>query len=142
MVATADQNLCRRDLLLVVTLQTQRRIALGEHLGIYGAVNTVANRAPLPDSIMFESMGSPLGGMATQAVLRLRDKRRATTTMGGAFVRRMAISAGKIALGHGMMAGQVEFAADIAMALETSVFNGARRSHRRARAEAVAASGM
>ena len=65
-VGTPDKQLAATDL-LEVALQTQVRIAHTQQLGIDRPVDIVAGGAAFAQRVVFEGIGTTLGGMATKA---------------------------------------------------------------------------
>lgn len=108
MIPRADVDPARRGLLLEMTLQAQRRVALTQHLGVHRAVRLMASRAALAHRFVLEDERSALRGVATAARIKLRRVRRTAAHDGRAFVRIVAVTAGDLAFHHRMMAGQAE----------------------------------
>src|SRR5664280_1506013 len=96
----------------------------------------MAGGAAFAQRIVLEYKRPLLVGMALQTVLLLRQQLRAAADMGDALVRRMALDAGHLAFGNGMMAGQIELAAHVQVTLITNRLNGPRRGPRQPRAQA------
>src|ERR1039458_8190185 len=125
-VGTPDKQLAATDL-LEVALQTQVRIAHSKQLGIDRPMDVVTSGAPFAQGIVFEGIGTTLRCMAAEAVVILGKQRGAAANDNGAFVRRMAGGARQSPFRHRMMAGQVELALDVQMALEADRFLRAAR---------------
>src|ERR1035438_7145715 len=116
-VGTPDKQLAATDL-LEVALQTEVRIANTEQLGVDRPMDVVTGGASFTQGVVFEGVGTTLVGMAAKTVVILREQRGAAANHDGAFVRRMAGGACQSPFRHRMMAGQVELALDVQMALE------------------------
>ena len=64
MIASSDEDLAARGLLLLMALQAQRRVAGYEQFFIHATVRGVASRASIARGFMLEYEGSRLGGVA------------------------------------------------------------------------------
>ena len=136
MWGSANQNAAALHL-LEMAFETEIRIARGEHLGIDRSVNSVTNGAAFPRCFVFEHVRPALGGMAAKATFVFGKQCGAAAHVNRAFVGRMAVGTGHPSLGHRMMAGQIELAADVAVALVADGFRRAGRLDRETRAIAA-----
>jgi hypothetical protein len=67
-VGTSNENYSSLHL-LEMALETEVRISNGEQFDINRAVGGVAGRASFADGLVFEHMGTSLGGMTAEAAL-------------------------------------------------------------------------
>lgn len=111
--------------LLEMALETEIRVARGEHLGVHRAVRAVTGRAALVHRLVLEDIRAALRGMTFQTALVLFLQRRAAAHVRESFVRRMTFRAGHPAFGNGMMTRQAELAANIAVTGEADVLDRA-----------------
>jgi len=125
-VGTPNEKLAVADL-LEVAFQTQVRIPNAQQFGINRSMDIVADGAALPQGVMLEGVGPALVLVATEAVVIRGKQGGAATNVDVAFMRGMAGRAAQSPLRNRMMAGQVELAAHISMALEAHRLLGAWR---------------
>lgn len=118
-IAPADKQLARRELLLEVTLQTEVLVALREQFLIHAAMRRVAGGATLANCLMLENERPALGNMAFRARLHFRGQGEPAALDRVALVRVVAIAARDFALQNRMMMRQVETAFHIQVALKT-----------------------
>ncbi len=104
-----------------MALQTQRRVTLGEHLLIRGAVRAMAGDASLASGFVFEHERPALLGMALGAGIVGACQRGSPALMGRAFVWIMAIRAGHLAGEYRVAVGQAELSLFIQVALEAGI---------------------
>ena len=133
-VATADQDLTGDGLLLEMALETERGIALGEHLLIDGAVRLVAGQTPFPRGLVFIDKRAALDRMTFEAGFILRHRRCPSGYDGRALVRIMAVIAAHFPFRHRMMVRQTEAGLHFQVALETGLGRFAGIDNRVARA--------
>ena len=120
-VLSADEERSPAGLLLKVAFQAKRVIPLHQHLLIHRAVHRVAGGASLAHRFMLEHKRPALRRMAPGARLRLGQMRERTAVRGIPAMRIMAIAAAHLPFHDRMMMRQVELAALVEMALETSL---------------------
>ncbi len=85
-VRTPDEDPAVIDL-LEMTLQTQSGIALGQQLGIDGAMSLVTGRAAFTNGFVLENVRAALRGVASDTEIVLREQRSATGNHDRALVR-------------------------------------------------------
>lgn len=135
-VRTADEEPAATDL-LHVAFQAEIRIALGQQLGINGAVDLVTGRAAFAQGFMLEDRGATLSRVTAETHVVLGQEGSTAPSVDGALVRRMTIGATHLALRHRMMIRQTELCAHIGVALEANRVFGPRRLDREPRAIAA-----
>lgn len=124
MIPAADENLARPGLLLEVAFQAEVGIPLSQHLVVDGAMRVMTGGAAFPDGFVLKDEGPPLGDMALRAGINLGREGRAAALDGRSFVGIMTVAAAHVPLAHGMVAGQVETAFHIQVALEADLGRG------------------
>ena len=125
-IGSPDEKLAVADL-LEMAFQTEVGIANGEELGIDRPVDIVTGDASFAQGVVLKGVRPTFVGVAAEAAFILGHQRGAAANVNGAFVRRMAGSAGQFAFRHRMMARQAELAAHVEMALEADRFLRAGR---------------
>lgn len=139
-IGPPNENAPARDL-LEVALDAKIAVANRKQLGIDGAVRVMASRASLAHCFVLEHIGPALGHVAAVTALVFGQEQRSAAHIGLPFVRRMTIRAAQPALGNRVVAGEIELAADVIVALETHCLGRARRldSHTARKARIFAA---
>ena len=125
-VGTSDQNSGAAHL-LEVAFHTEIRVAHRQHLGVHRTMSRVADGATLARGLVLENVRATLRAVATEAALVFRKQGGPTTSVSGPLVRWMTISTGHFAFRHWMVAGQVELAAHVGVALEANCLFCSRR---------------
>lgn len=110
-----------RTLLLEMALVAERSIALQEHAWVDGAVRIVAHGAAFTQSLMLKHKRSTLGRMAAEADLIGVHQRGSTALLGAPLMRIMAIRAAHLAGKNRVRVRQIEFCANLQMALEAGL---------------------
>jgi hypothetical protein len=116
-IASADHQLTRSRLLLIVALQTQRLVARLEHLVVHRAVRVVAGDAAFTQRLVLEDKRTALRVMTFQARLIGAREFGSTTDNRIPFMRLMAVTARHLPERVGMRQGK--FAALVQVTLET-----------------------
>jgi hypothetical protein len=120
-VKATDEDLATWRLLLEVTLKAERGVALGQEFGVDRPVRVMTRGAPFAQGFVFEHVRSLLGGVTLGASLVGREERGAAAMKGVAAMWIMAINAGQMPLGHGVMMRQTERAAHVQMTRKTDI---------------------
>lgn len=107
--------------MLEMTFQTKCLITLFQHPRIDRAMNGVTGRATFSNRLVLENKWASLCGMASSASVKFGRQRRAAAFDHLPFVRIMAIRATNLPFQNWVMGWQIEFAAFIEVALETSL---------------------
>src|SRR5262245_15858061 len=85
--------------LLEMALETQIRVARGEHFGVHRAVRAVAGSAALMHRFVLEHIGAALRRVTVQTSAILRPQGCAAAAMGESLVRRVTFGATHLAFG-------------------------------------------
>ena len=120
-VANLERIAIRADLLLEVALQTEGRVAFGEHLRVHGTMRVVAGGATVTHGVVREYEGSALLGVALHAGFVFAGEDGAAAFLGRTLVRIMAIAASDLAVEQRVGVGQAELGLFVQMALETGL---------------------
>lgn len=119
-VAAADQKLSSSGLLLEMALKAKILVPLNEQLVVHRPVRIMTSGAAFADSFMLKNKGSPLGNMTVGAGIHLARERKRAAFDRVALMRVVTIGATYLSRENRMAVRQIEFAADIKMALKTS----------------------
>src|SRR5579859_1709626 len=92
--------------LLEMAFQTKVGITFRQHFRVYRAVGGMADRATFARRLVFERVGSALGGVTAETALVLAHQRSAATEIHRTFMGRVAIGAAHLPLRNGVVARQ------------------------------------
>jgi len=86
MDGTTDENGASAHL-LEMAFETEVRISNGKQFGVYRTVRSVTGSASLAHGLVFEYIGTALGGMTPEAAFVFTEQRGTTTYVNGALMR-------------------------------------------------------
>jgi hypothetical protein len=119
-----------------MTFKTKVGVAGGEELGVDRTVRSVTDRASFADGLVFEDVRATLGGVASEAGFIGIKQRHAAAGMNRPLVGGVTLRATHFPLRHRMVAGEVELATHVEVAIKADVFlEPPGREHRMGAAE-------